>query len=69
MSFIRGKKPHIAKTIIPIAGATKGVAGFASKLSQYLANADVVLLTRGISCKETGKAKDLAPEALYLQGT
>jgi hypothetical protein len=36
MSFIRGKKPHRAKTIIPIAGATKAVAGFASKLSHDL---------------------------------
>jgi hypothetical protein len=36
MSFTRGKKPHKAKTIIPIAGATKGVAGFASKLAHDL---------------------------------
>jgi hypothetical protein len=36
MSFIRGKKPHRAKTIIPIAGTTNAVAGFASKVSHDL---------------------------------
>lgn len=32
MSRIRGKKPHRANTIIPIAGSTSEVAGFASKV-------------------------------------
>jgi hypothetical protein len=36
ISRIRGKKPHRANTIIPIAGTTSEVAGFASKVSHDL---------------------------------
>jgi hypothetical protein len=36
MSLIKGKNPHKAKTIIPIAGTTSAVAGFASKVSHDL---------------------------------
>lgn len=36
MSFTRGKKPHRANKIIPIAGTTSAVAGFASKVSHDL---------------------------------
>ena len=36
MSFIRGKKPHRVKKIIPIAGITNAVAGLASKASHDL---------------------------------
>jgi hypothetical protein len=36
MSRIRGRKPHRANTIIPIAGTTSEVAGFESNLSHDL---------------------------------
>jgi len=46
ISLISGKKPHRANKIIPIAGTTSEVAGFASKVSHDLSRQTKQLLQK-----------------------